>query len=193
MEDKYKAIIDELTLKFKEIKAHVLAFTKKATIQLGTAVTKDGVILAFEGEALIPGLAVTIEDESKEQKPAPDAAYELESGDVVTIKDGKVEALDKLPAPTEGQITRQEYEKVEKELGEVKTAFAALELKFTQLAESHSSVTEVTEKTLELFTAFSKETPAPSTPPANRKMDLADKQAERLKLIEDEYKNLIKK
>lgn len=62
----------------------------KLLVQLGAATTDKGPVFWDGDEDLKAGIAVYIEDENGERKPAPDGDYKTEDGKTIKVADGKV-------------------------------------------------------------------------------------------------------
>lgn len=67
---------------------------KLAKILCEFAVIKtDSAVLVYDGEELVAGTAVYVEDENGNRTPAEDKEYVTEDGKVITVVDGKVETI----------------------------------------------------------------------------------------------------
>ena len=81
-----------------------------ANIKMGSATTKEGIIFWDGDGELAVGDNVFVENEDGERTAAPDGDYTFEDGHVVTVADGKVEAITEAP---EAPVEEPEAEEVE--------------------------------------------------------------------------------
>jgi len=73
-----------------------------------TVTAKDGAVYRIEGEMAV-GAKIFLVDITGET-PAPDGDVELETGEILTIKDGAVEALTESPAGADPAMTQAEQD-----------------------------------------------------------------------------------
>lgn len=93
---------------------------KLAKILCEFAVIKtDSAVLVYDGEELVAGTAVYVEDENGNRTPAEDKEYVTEDGKVITVVDGKVETIlepeDEVEPNEEMEEEKLEEEKPEEE------------------------------------------------------------------------------
>ena len=74
--------------KLEKIKAELAKLLIKYSV-----VKTDKAVLEYDGEDLVAGMDVVITDENGEKSPAEDGEYVTEDNKVITVKDGKVEAI----------------------------------------------------------------------------------------------------
>lgn len=74
--------------KLEKIKAELAKLLIKYSV-----VKTDNGILNYEGEDLVAGMEVYVEDAEGEKVAAADGTYTTEDGKVITVKEGKVESI----------------------------------------------------------------------------------------------------
>lgn len=74
--------------KLEKIKAELAKLLIKYSV-----VKTDKAVLEYEGEDLVAGMDVYVTDENGDKVPAEDGEYVTEDNKVITVKDGKVEAI----------------------------------------------------------------------------------------------------
>ena len=117
--------------KLEKIKAELAKLLIKYSV-----VKTDNGILNYEGEDLVAGMEVYVEDAEGEKVAAADGTYTTEDGKVITVKEGKVEsigdpvaevdAVEEVPVeetPAEGDVEMEDVneaiENIRKEINEL--------------------------------------------------------------------------
>lgn len=119
----------------EKIKAEFMALREefaKSKMKFGTVATETGVVLNYEGEEVVVGTALTLEDGT----PAPDGEHTIEGIEgykVITVMDGVVTAIADAqePAPVEQDFSEK---------------FAAVEGRFANLEKSMEDIKGAIEK-----------------------------------------------
>lgn len=92
----FNAILEKAGAKFR------VALQKEPVKMSAETKTVDGVIIATPADAFAEGVEVfVIPEDGSEPIPAPDGDHTLESGEVVTVAEGKVVAIMAKPEETE--------------------------------------------------------------------------------------------
>jgi hypothetical protein len=92
----FNAILEKAGAKFR------VALQKEAVKMSAETKTVEGVVIATPADAFAEGVEVfVIPEDGSEPIPAPDGDHTLESGEVVTVADGKVVAIMSKPEETE--------------------------------------------------------------------------------------------
>jgi hypothetical protein len=108
-------------------------------IKLVEAKTTDGIILNYD--ALEVGAEIFIVDETG-TNPAPDSEYTLEDGTIITVKDGKIEAITLPEAPVEGEPETEEPVEEMKADTELITRIEALEKENIEIKDMLMKIAE---------------------------------------------------
>lgn len=98
----------------------------RAIMKFASLITDQGELI-YEGDALVEGIEVFVEDENGEINPAADGEYIAEDRKVI-VKDGKVESIEE-----KEEEKPAEEEPVEEELDEKDDRIAELEAKIDEL------------------------------------------------------------
>lgn len=78
-------ILEKIKAEFSALRDEFAKFKMK----FGSLATVDGVVLNYEGEELVEGSVVTLEDGT----PAPDGEHAIEGNKTITVVDGVVTAI----------------------------------------------------------------------------------------------------
>lgn len=136
--------------KLEKIKAELA----KLLIKYSVVKTNNG-ILNYEGEDLVAGMDVYIENEEGEKIAAADGEYTTEDNKVITVKDGKVEsivdpvaevdAVDEEPKeeePTEEKPKETEPTEIEKIREEINELYKLVDSILEKIGESRKEADE---------------------------------------------------
>lgn len=78
-------------MSIKEIIGKIKVFLQNEN--LGEVITKEGVVVSFEGDEIEVGTELFIFDEAGERLPAPDGDHFLEDGTKIVVVEGKVSEI----------------------------------------------------------------------------------------------------
>lgn len=146
-----KTTIEEIKLQFSDLKDTLLGLFKK-DLKFGSATTKDGKKLTYDGTELKEGITAKFGDEA-----VPDGDYVLDNGDTLKIEGGLVKEFKKF----EQEPVNQGYTKEE-----LDAKFSALEKSNTEsmdkLATAITALLGNNAKTLEAVEKFAAQTKEPA-------------------------------
>lgn len=149
-----KTTIEQIQTGFNDLKETFAGILKswKGEAKFGTATTKDGKKIDYEGSELKEGITAKFGDEA-----IPDGDYTLENGDTCKIEGGIIKEFKKFE-----QEAVQTYSKED-----LDAKFSALEKSNTEsmskLAEAITKLLSSNEKTLEVVQGFATQAKAPAT------------------------------
>jgi hypothetical protein len=142
----------------EKIKAEFAALREefaKSKMQFGTVATVDGVVLNYEGEEVVVGTALTLEDGT----PAPDGEHTIEGYKVITVMDGVVTAIADAqePAPVQEDFSEK--------FAAVEGRFANLEKSMEEIKGAIEKLMGIQEQQMSAMQEFAAQAPEPTKKP----------------------------
>jgi quercetin dioxygenase-like cupin family protein len=127
----------------------------KSKMKFGSVATVDGVVLNYEGEELVEGSMVTLEDGT----PAPDGEHSIEGNKIITVVDGAVTAIVEAeePAPVQEDFSEK--------FAAVEGRFEALEKSMSDIKGAIEKLMGIQEQQMSALQEFAAQEPAPAKKP----------------------------
>ena len=130
-------------------------------MKFGSATTTDGVVIHYEGDQLVQGVAVTLEDGS----PAPDGEHTLEDGTVIVVAEGLVAEIKAARAPEPQADFAAQFTAIETRISKYEAALEANTKSIAEIQESISKMLEIANKQMDAFSTFAAQTQEPAKKP----------------------------
>ena len=130
-------------------------------MKFGRATTTDGVVIHYEGDQLVQGVAVTLEDGS----PAPDGEHTLEDGTVIVVAEGLVAEIKAARAPEPQADFAAQFTAIETRISKYEAALEANTKSIAEIQESISKMLEIANKQMDAFSTFAAQTQEPAKKP----------------------------
>ena len=134
---------------------------KLKPMKFGSATTTDGVVIQYEGDQLVQGVAVTLEDGS----PAPDGEHTLEDGTVIVVAEGLVAEIKAARAPEPQADFAAQFTAIETRISKYEAALEANTKSIAEIQESISKMLEIANKQMDAFSTFAAQTQEPAKKP----------------------------
>ena len=145
-----------------QIKAEFSAIADKLKpMKFGSATTTDGVVIQYEGDQLVQGVAVLLEDGS----PAPDGEHTLEDGTVIVVMEGVVAEIKAAEAPEPESDFAAQFTAIETRISKYEEALEANTKSIAEIQANISKMLEIANKQMDAFSAFAEQTPEPAKKP----------------------------
>lgn len=142
----------------EQIKAEFSAIADKVKPKkFGSATTTDGVVVQYEGDQLVQGVAVTLEDGT----PAPDGEHTLEDGTVIVVSEGLVAEIKAAEAPEPQSDFAAQFTAIETRISKYEAALEANTKSIAEIQANISKMLEIANKQMDAFAAFAEQTPEP--------------------------------
>lgn len=146
----------------EQIKAEFSAIADKLKpMKFGSATTTDGVVIQYEGDQLVQGVAVTLEDGT----PAPDGEHILEDGTVIVVSEGLVAEIKAAEAPEPQSDFAAQFTAIETRISKYEAALEANTKSIAEIQANISKMLEIANKQMDAFAAFAEQTPEPVKKP----------------------------
>lgn len=157
MKSGLSAFMAEVKQRFNEVPAEPIE------VAFGELTLVDGTVVVFEGDMIEVGTLLNVKTEAGVE-PAPDGVHETTDGQLITVKDGAVTAIEQKQAPVEEVVVENQFASLE-QFDALRAANEEMAAKIAVLENALINVLGKVEETFSVFEKFATTTPEPTKKP----------------------------
>lgn len=152
------AFMAEVKQRFNEVPAETVEAA------FGELTLVDGTIVVFDGDMVEVGVALNVKTEAG-VAPAPDGVHETTDGQLITVKDGVVTAVEMKQPEVEQEVEVENQFASLEQFDALRAANEELAAKIATLETALINVLGKVEETFSVFEKFASATPEPTKKP----------------------------